>query len=201
MRGIAFGRAFRKVSDMKHSNAMRRAIGLAAAAAMIGGSITPALARDHGRHGGWYRGYGYPHHRHHRGGLDAGDVIGIAALIGAVAVIASAANKNRNDRGYPDRSYPGDGRYGDSERYREAGEDEAVSLCAAAARAEAERDREGYAEVLDVERPRARSDGWDVDGRLERRRGYQDGDGETMRFSCVVRDGRVADVRLSRDLI
>jgi len=187
------------------SGAMRRFLGVVSAVAMTGAAIAPAAARDHGRYG-WG---GYGHHRHYRhgGGLDAGDVIGIAALIGAVAVIASAASKDRDTRAsdartpYPD-SYP-DGRRADG-RYDAApasGEDAAVDACVDAVRDEAER-AGGYAEILDVERPLARGQtDWDVEGRVEQRRTYRDSDGQTRRFSCDVRNGRVADVRLSADVI
>ena len=181
--------------------AMRCLLGLVSAVAMVGAGIAPAAARDHGRHG-WG---GYSHHRHyrHRDGLDAGDVIGIAALIGAVAVIASAASKDK-DRRVPDARapYPDDR---STDRREDAapalGEDAAVDACVDAVRDEAERTGD-YAEIVDVEQPRARGDEeWDVEGRVEQRRSYRDSDGQTRRFSCTVRDGRVADVRLSEDVI
>lgn len=191
---------------------MRRLLGLVSATAMVSAGIAPAAARDHGRHGWGSPGYGwggYRPHRHyrHRGGLDAGDVIGIAALIGAVAVIASAAGKERGRSNpetrapYPD-TYPGDRK----DEWRDgassaAGEDAAVDACVDAVRDEAERDGD-YAEIVDVEQPRAQGDDeWDVAGRVEQRRSYRDSDGRTHRFTCAVRDGRVADVRLSADVI
>lgn len=138
---------------------MRRLLGLVSAMAMMGAGIAPAAARDHGRYGWGTPGYGwsgYRPHRHYRhgGGLDAGDVIGIAALIGAVAVIASAAGKDK------------------------------------------------AADNRDVEQPIARSEGeWDIEGRIEQRRSYRATEGQSHRFSCEVRDGRVADIRLSADMI
>lgn len=191
---------------------MRRLLGLVSAAAMVGASVAPAAARDHGRNGWGAPGYGwggYRPHRHyrHRDGLDAGDVIGIAALIGAVAVIASAASKDKDHRApdarapYPD-SYPDDD---NADRRDDAapalGEDAAVDACVDAVRDEAERGGD-YAEILDVERPRVRGeDDWEVEGRIEQRRSYRDSDGQTRRFSCDVQGGRVADVRLSADMI
>lgn len=191
---------------------MRRLLGLISAVAMAGAGIAPAAARDHGRHGWGSPGYGwsgYRPHRHyrHRDGLDAGDVIGIAALIGAVAVIASAASKDRagdhRDGRTPDpNGYPED-RNADRQNETDSafGEDAAIDACIDAVRDEAERNG-GYAEILDVEQPLARGDGeWDVEGRVEQRQSYRDADGQSRRFSCDVRDGRVADVRLSADVI
>ncbi len=193
---------------------MRMAVGLVSAVAMLGASAAPAMARNYGNHGGYRGGYGYPggyyggygygrHYRHyrHRDRLDAGEVIGIAALIGAVAVIASAASKEKKSRSepYPRSSEPryDDRRYDDRrDDYGDArSEDEAVNACASAARDKAERDGGGYAEIVDVERPRASgTNGWDVEGRLEQRRNYQDKSGTTKRFSCDVQGGRVAHV-------
>lgn len=188
---------------------MKYALCLMGAAAMAGASIAPAAARDHYRYPGYGYGgswYGSPYrYRHHRDrGLGAGDVIGIAALIGAVAIIASSANKDRKARSAPDRRYD-DRDYDENQRgdYRgSASEDEAVNMCASAARNKAESQSGGYAEIVDVDRPRAvGSDGWSVDGRLEQRSGYRGEDRETRRFSCDVRGGRVAEVYISRDVI
>ena len=44
-----------------------------------------------------YRG----HYRHHRDGIDAGDVIGGLLVIGAIAAVASAVSKPKEPRGYP----------------------------------------------------------------------------------------------------
>jgi len=180
---------------------MRRLLGLVSGIAMVGAGIAPAAARDHGRHG--WGGYGHHRHYRHRDGLDAGDVIGIAVLIGSVAAIANAASKDK-DRRVPDARapYPDDR---SSDRREDAqpasNEDAAIDACITAVRDEAERSGD-YAEIVDVERPRARGDGdWDVEGRVEQRRSYRDPDGQTRRFSCDVQGGRVADVRLSTDMI
>lgn len=194
---------------------LRWITGTAGALAMLAGSIAPAAARDH-RHGGY--GYGYPggwgggpyrhrHHRHYDRGLDAGDVIGIAALIGAVAIIAGSAAKDRKASRYPDpetRRPPDerDGDYRDDDSYGAMDEDEAVNACVAAAREEAESEHGGYAEIRDVEPVRATGeDGWAVDGRVELRRNYLDREGETRRFSCDIEGGRIASVRISRDSV
>jgi hypothetical protein len=177
---------------------MNRTIaGAVAASAMVAASISPAMARgyDRGGYGGGYygggyggHGGGYRHHRHH-GGDGVATAIGIAALIGAVAIVASAASKNSKSR---DRYG-----YGDT-RYDRGDEDTAVNQCAEAAREEASRGG-GYAEVVDIGRPQPTSDGWYVDGRVERRANARIGYGETRRFTCSVRDGRVAQVDFSRD--
>lgn len=191
---------------------------------MLASGVSPAVARDH--HRGGY-GYGYPggwgggpyRYRRHDRGLNAGDVIGIAALIGAVAVIASSASKDRNANRYPDsRNVPDapnddyrDGGYRDDD-YRGNGDyapspgaatnqEEAVNACVAAARDRAESEQGGYAEVRGVDPVRAISGGWSIDGRVELRRNYQDHSGETRRFSCDVKDGQVASVYLSRDAV
>ena len=43
--------------------------------------------------------------------------------------------------------------------------------------------------------------GYNIDGEAEQRAGYRAAGGETRRFTCTIgRDGRVAQVYLSRDL-
>lgn len=208
---------------------LRWATAIVGTVAMLAGAVAPAQARDrhypgygYGNPGGWGWGgspYRYRPYRHYDRGLDAGDVIGIAALIGAVAVIASAASKDRKTSRYPDadsRDLPADdGRNGDYRGgdYRDdgyadgpsgaaMGEEEAVNACVAAARDRAESERGGYAEVRGVDPARATGkDGWAIDGRVELRRNYQDQSGETRRFSCDVKDGRVASVSISRDAV
>ncbi len=197
----------------------RALVGATGVAAMLAASATPALARGPG---GWgYRGYGYPggwygdryryrhRHRHYHDGLSAGEVIGIIGVIGAVAVLASKANRDKvanrgADPRYDDRSGD-DGRYDDARRdkrdddYRSDNgsaitENDAVDACVSAARDEAERDG-GYAEVVDVEKPRASGgDGWDIQGSLEHRRSYSDTSGRQKNFSCTFERGRVAHV-------
>jgi len=181
---------------------------------MLMASTVPAQARDPGRygygHGGYYNGYGYPsrykpyrHYRHRDRGLDAGDVIGIAALIGAVAIIATSASKNKDaksrDTDWRDR----DGRYEDQRddgRYDGAEADAAIDACAAAARDEAESQSGGYAEIRDVETPRrSRDGGWDVEGRLEQRASYSGNEMVTKSFSCSYERGGVAHVYVSRN--
>lgn len=187
---------------------LRWTTGCAAALALLAGSIAPASARDRGhrgydRPGGWSAPYRYRHYRHYRRGPDAGAVIGIAALIGAVAVIASSTSRDRRESRYPDGdsrdSSAEDGGYEDYSGTTDG--DEAVNACASAARDRAESERGGYAEVRDVDPARATEDGWAVDGRIELRRTYRDSAGEALRFSCDVEGGRVANVYISRDTV
>ncbi|MGE4429245.1 MAG: hypothetical protein AB7E05_00720 [Sphingobium sp.] len=203
----------------------RWVMGLAATAAVLVGSVEPAVARGYGgwgsggwSSGGWGGGY---HHRPYRRdrGLNAGEVIGIAALIGAVAVIASSASKNKDAknradrRSYPDDrdyrnddgAYAGDGNYDDAPQPGNPSApamsaDQAADACAVAVRDKVEGEQGGYAQIVDIAEPRAAAqDGWAVDGRVERRSGYRDGAGEVRRFSCDVEGQQVAHVYISLD--
>ena len=189
----------------RHGKWMERALALLAVTAVIAASVSPAAARDRYRHpgygygygGGWYGSpYRGRHYRHHRG-LDAGDVIGIAAVLGAVAVIASSANKDKRSTRSSDRDYDPDYRRDDDRSDDFAAgydEDEAVNACASAAREEAERGG-GFAEIVDVDEPRsAGRDGWRIQGSLEHRRAYQDRSGLQKNFTCSYEGGRVVRV-------
>jgi hypothetical protein len=179
---------------------------LAAGAATLIAS-TPAMARDH---------------RGHRDGIDAGDVIAGALIIGGIAAIATAASNggNRNGRSYA--SYD-DGRrgYGDRSDYRDNGYGSraAVDQCVRAAQRDAS--RYGWARVTDVSSIDRVRGGYEVRGRIvvedrgNDRRGYNQrgwgrgghdrgynydrySDGyDKGRFSCTTRHGRIDDVNLS----
>lgn len=162
---------------------IRRATTAITLAVLLGTAASPAMA-DRGRH---YR----PYHHHHRGGDSDGfgTFLGIAALIGAVAIVASSAEKNaraERDRA-PDRSDWSDA------------EDRAVDDCALAAREEAERQAR-HADIASIGEVRSAPDGWNVDGTVELRENYRDA-AEVRRFSCDWRGGRVANVYLSRDVL
>ncbi len=145
--------------------------------------------------------------RHYdRDGIDAGDIIAGALIIGGIAAIASAAADN--DRGYRSSRYYDDDGYG--YRRNGYGSRAAVDQCVRAARNEA--GRYGRARVTDVTRIERIRGGYEIRGRLvvEERgwrgrgdwdRGYhydRYGDGyDKGRFSCVTRYGRIDDVRLS----
>lgn len=113
-------------------------------------------------------------HRHHRGGVDAGDILAGVLIIGGIAAIASAAENSR-DR-YPQSAPPrypdprrGDYRYDDGR-----GIDRAVSLCVDTI------ERDVRVETVDAVNRNAR--GWTVTGSLF--------DGQD--FSCSIgEDGRI----------
>lgn len=183
----------------------KTALFTAAAATAI--AATPANARD--RH------YG-------RDGIDAGDVIAGALVIGGIAAIASAASNDRgryndryNDRyddRYNDRNYDngGYGYYNNGYSSRTA-----VEQCVRAAERDAS--RYGRARITDVTRIDRVRGGYEVRGRLvvagsrwnRYGRGY-DGwdrygnnydrygnDYDKGKFSCVTRYGGIQDVRVT----
>jgi len=140
--------------------------------------------------------------------IDAGDVIAGALIIGGIAAIASAANKDRRWRG------------GYDDRYASR---DAVDQCVRAAQRQANR-YGGWARVTDVTRIDRVRDGYVVRGRVvvERRGSWHDRSGVSWdrgadrtqdrwgyrydryddgydkgRFACVTRYGRVDDLVLS----
>ncbi len=160
-----------------------------------------------------------------RDGIDAGDVIAGALIIGGIAAIASAASNNdrynRNDRrysggyGYPNGGYNNNdyGYYNNGYNSRQA-----VDQCVRAAQQQA--NRYGWSRVTDVTRIDRIRGGYEVRGRLVvEQRGYRGGgnygggwnrndrygnrydrynDGyDKGRFSCTTRYGGVQDVDLS----
>lgn len=168
-------------------------VGTVAAGAMAMTSAAPAFARDRDR-----------------GGVDAGDIIAGAVILGGIAAIASAAGKR--DR-YDDRYR---GRY-DDRRYgyeRRGNGRRAVEQCVRAAERDARRSGYRFADVTqirDVDRTRY---GWRVKGRIQvdgsrgynrydrydrgsrynrndryDRRGYRGSD--NGRFTCDISRGRV----------
>lgn len=198
---------------------LSRLAGGAAALAMVAGGVTPAAAQGWGRHGPAI--YGYPggpigwgghHRRHHRDKFDFGDFLGVAAIIGAVAVIASSADRNRRDQRprvderreddrradeprYEDRSVRDDGRYGSAA----GSEDVAVDACAFAARDEGSRDGL-FAEVREIGQVKAATDGgWTVSGVIDQRETFRASAIQARSFTCIWRGGRVTDLVLSRE--
>lgn len=169
--------------------------GTIAAGAMAMTSVAPAAARD----------------RNDRG-IDAGEVIAGAVILGGIAAVLSAG-KNRDDHRYDDRDY----RYNDR-NYRPAyngnrgNGERAVQMCINAV----ERDsrRAGYrfsdvTQIRDVDRDR---NGWEVKGRLvvDEGRGNRGGRYDRYdrsdrydrrmdegRFTCDIRRGRVVDIDYS----
>ena len=175
-------------------------VGTAAAAAVAVSSATPAIARDH------------------RGGIDGGDIVAGALVIGGIAAIAAAASSNNdryayNGRGWDDGRY--DNRYGNRGNPRSA-----IEQCVHTAERNASRHSYGRADVTDVRDVRQTRWGYEVKGRIAvnasgrdwRRgdsnygrgwnndyrgwnsslRGYDSGN-----FKCRVERGRVVDIDYS----
>lgn len=168
-------------------------IATVAAGAMAMASATPAMARD--RNGD---------------GIDAGDIIAGALIIGGIAAVAGSIG-NHNDRyrgstyGGP---YYGNDNYGyDYNRYGNSRS--AVNQCVNAATQTANRYSYGRARVTDIRDIDRKRDGYRVKGTLvvnERNsRGWnrdynyrnRGRDYDTGRFTCDVRYGRVVDVDFS----
>ncbi|MEL7188248.1 MAG: hypothetical protein AAGK17_01745 [Pseudomonadota bacterium] len=150
-------------------------LGTVAAGAMALASATPAAAQE----------------RHRDRGIDAGDVIAGAVIIGGIAALAGAFDGDRN-RKYRDRRYNSNVRYnGYNNGYRFNGRN-AVERCVNAAERQARRFG-GYrfadvTQIRDVDRTR---DGFRVKGRIqvEGARGYNRRDFDRGRFTCYF-DGR-----------
>lgn len=177
---------------------LKGTIGTVAAGAMAMASATPAFAND----------------RHRDRGIDAGDIIAGALIIGGIAAVASAAS---NDR---DRYRYRDGRYYDRD-YRVRGNPRAaIERCVNAVERDARRAGYRFADVTqirDVDRERR---GWEVKGRLvvdgqrgysrygdrynrydryDRydRRGYDRRGYDQGKFTCEIERGRVVDIDYS----
>lgn len=197
--------------------------------ALIAGSVGSAQARPRYDHG-----WGHHHYRD-RDGFGFGDAVGIAALIGAVAIVASSMSRDRQSRqatpdhdGPPpaadtdygadvarapaDRSedYAGNGAGNGADDGTDDGADRALADadtgrmsddCAVAARQDVEGQDGGYAEVRQMDDPRAVNDGYDIDGQVESRASYRATSGTTRRFTCSIRHGRVTQVYISRDMV
>ncbi|MEL7680062.1 hypothetical protein AAG602_02725 [Citromicrobium bathyomarinum] len=128
-------------------------------------------------------------------GISAGEVIAGALIIGGIAAIASAGDRDR----YRDR----DRRYRDN-YYRSNGNPRrAINKCVRVAENQARRAGYRYANVVDINRVRDTRRGWNITGRIEvdGARGYRGYDrrgynrrGDSGRFSCEIRRGRVVDI-------
>ncbi len=168
-------------------------IATVAAGAMVMGSATPAMARDND-------------------GIDAGDIIAGALIIGGIAAVAAAASDN--DRHY-DRGYYGGRYYGNQGYYDRAGSSrQAVEQCVRAAQYNANRySYGGQARVTDIRDIDRKSDGYLVKGRIAvntRNADWRRGWGNDWRgwdnryngydagtFKCRVRYGQVVDLDYS----
>lgn len=177
------------MTDLKKT-ITKGALGTVAAGAMALASASPAMAQD----------------RHRDRGIDAGDVIAGAVIIGGIAALAGAFDNDRDDRRYRDRRY--DDRRGYDNRYdsrynyqsRQRAE-QAVTRCVRAAENEARRAGYRYArvtEIRDIDRERR---GFEVEGRIEvsgRDYGYRGRQSyDRGRFTCDMSRGRVTDIDFS----
>jgi hypothetical protein len=186
-------------------------VGTVAAGAMVVGSATPALAQSRDRDNG----------------IDAGDIIAGALIIGGIAAVATAAS--RSNRGYNDGyvyeggNYGGrydNGRYYNDNRYDNrynngAGDSrQAVEQCVYAAENNANRaSYGGRSQVTDIRQIDRKRDGYTVKGRIAvntRNANWQRGWGNDYRgytnnqrgydagnFTCKVRYGQVVDLDYS----
>ena len=174
-------------------------VGTVAAAAMATASASPAQARDRDR------------------GIDAGDVIAGALIIGGIAAIASAVDNDRDDYRYRDRRYGYGDRDYDRRGYRSYdarySPRSAVEQCVYAAERTASRYTRGRADVTDIRDVDRRGNGYRVKGRIAVDQGNRDwrrGWGNDWRgynsrysgydsgkFTCEVRNGRVVDLDFS----
>lgn len=131
-------------------------VGTAAAAAVAVSSATPAVARDH------------------RGGIDGGDIIAGALVIGGIAAIAAAASNNNNRYDYDRYGYGDDWRGRDGwndRRYRDGyygrgNPRQAIEQCVRAAERNAARYSYGRADVTDIRDVRNTRWGYEVRGRI-----------------------------------
>lgn len=182
-------------------------VGTVAAAAVAVSSASPAMARDH-------RDYG-------RGGIDGGDIVAGALVIGGIAAIAAAASNGNNDRyGYDDWN---NGRYDNRNggRYGNNGNPRgAIEQCVRTAERNASRYSYGRADVTDVRDVRPTRWGYEVKGRIavnSNGRDWRRGDSNYGRgwnndyrgwdnslrgydsgnFRCRVERGRVVDIDYS----
>ena len=159
----------------------RTLAGTVAAGAMAVSAASPALAR------------------HNNDGIDAGEVIAGALIIGGIAAVAAAASKNKRDRhGYG---------YGRDYGYERAGyrdgrgnSRKAVKRCVRAAERDVSRQSYGRANVTQIRKVKSKRNGYNVTGRIAvddrgrhvRRAGY-----DTGKFTCKVRYGRIAAIDYS----
>jgi hypothetical protein len=201
-----------------------RLAGTLAMTAMLGTAASPALAD--GPYGPYYGPYHHHHHDHDDG---FGTFLGVAAVIGAVAVLAANANRNKPAvsqapppaNNYPaaprPNDYPGAPPSGSQGRWNDSG--------AQAAPAPSAEDNEsagvpddGGAETIAVNdcaaaaRDQGSRDGTsaevrDITGTHPAKGGWtvegvlDQREGGTRSFSCSWRDGRVGGVSFSGDSI
>ncbi len=197
--------------------------------ALVAGSVSPAQARPRYGYGGWGGDRWHHRHGDGFGVGDAIGVAALVGAVAIVASSmakdrkASRPSSPYDGRPYGDRSedrnapydapppsagtdygadHPTDRRDDDfSDVAAVEPQDNArmTDACAMAARNEAQA-QGGYAEVRHIDTPRATTGGYNIDGEVETRTSWSASDGATRRFTCSMRDGRVAEVYLSRDM-
>ncbi|TMM50217.1 hypothetical protein [Qipengyuania marisflavi] len=174
-------------------------IATAAVAAMALAGATPASAGERDR----YR---------DRDGISIGDIIAGAVIIGGIAAVASAGNRNRG-YDYRDGRYRGSDGYNGQDRYGYRGNPRsAVSQCVNVARSQAQRSGYRYAQVTDIRDVDNTRYGWKVKGRIMvdgrysggryNRSGYYDRNNrynswnnrDSGKFTCYIERGRVAGI-------
>lgn len=166
------------MTDLKKT-ITKGALGTVAAGAMALASATPAAAQD----------------RHRDRGVDAGDVIAGAVIIGGIAALAGAFDNNdRRDRNYRDRNYRGD-RYNtrhNGNRGYNRGAERAVERCIRTAERQARRFGgwrfADVTQVRDIDRTRY---GFRVQGRMQVQgsSNYRGRNADRGRFTCYVERG------------
>lgn len=126
---------------------------------------------------------GWRRYRRHRDGIDGGDILAGALIIGGIAAIASAAsNESRRQR---DRDRYEDSRYRDDRRTSASEINSVADQCSYAAE-----ERAGYGARTDRIDTVARDGaGWRVEGSVSSDRGYEN-------FYCGVTDGRIDYIQL-----
>jgi len=153
-------------------------VGTLAAGAMAVASASPAAARDRDR-----------------GGIDGGDILAGALIIGGIAAVAAAASDSNDDR------YGRNDRYDNRRNSGQVSQREAVNMCASAAEQTAARYNYGSrAEVYDIRDVDREKRGFEVKGRIavqERGRNYRSNQWDEGKFTCDVRGGRVVDIDFS----
>lgn len=164
-----------------------------AAGAVLMASAGPAIADDR--------------YDRDRGGISAGEVIAGAVVLGGIAaVIASATNNDRRDRGYRGGYDRGYGR--DFDRGFGGGDTArlAIDRCVRTAERIAQRQTGARAEVYEIRDVDRERRGFEVKGRIavrdnfrgrgygDYRRGFRNAGWDEGRFTCDFRNGRVTDL-------
>lgn len=154
----------------------RALIGSFAAGAMAVSAATPAIARDNG---------------YDRDGIDPGDIIAGAVVLGGIAVLAGATGGDRDGYGYRD-----------GRQYGRGNPRSAVERCVNAVERQARRYGYRYADVTRIRNIDETRDGWRVKGNLAVDRAHGNGRYDRDRygvsdrgkFSCRIDHGRITDI-------